>query len=324
MKTHHTSTHSGHEQSLGLVDQDAAIDAYLDGLLRDPNNTPYWTDDSSTDPVDEYEEDYPLETMGDFQQPKRPVGLSLVDLSKFKTPMAEPEATEVASSSPQIDEPVQVQSTEVDSVVIEVAESVVVEWDESEDTIPEAAVTDAISLEMAAEEQVELAEEYEAAISVAPIEQLEPPVDVTPAAAQQIESPWQVFAVGHLKVALPRAEVFGIVDGSTLRAIPGAPASVAGAVTYQDRSRMVLSLDAWMPKVNADAQVVLLGAQGLWGVRVGTELTDLSWDDAETSWRDTDERTAGRPWLAGVNRIAGVAFLAVEALRSALSAPGRT
>ena len=87
---------------------------------------------------------------------------------------------------------------------------------------------------------------------------------------------------------------------------------------------MVLSLDAWMPKVNTDAQVVLLGAQGLWGVRVGAELTDLSWDDAETSWRDSNERSAGRPWLAGVNRIAGVAFLAVEALRSALSAPGRT
>lgn len=200
MKSHHTSTHPGHEQSLGLVDQDAAIDAYLDGLLRDPNSTAYWTDDSSTDPVDEYEEDYPLETMGDFQQPKRPVGLSLVDLSKFKTPLAEPEATEVASSSPQIDEPVQVQSTEVDLVVTEVTESIVaesvvsesvVEWEESEDTIPEAVVSDAISLEMAAEEQVELAEEYEAAVSVAPIEQPEPPVEVMPAAAQPVESPFE-------------------------------------------------------------------------------------------------------------------------------------
>ena len=84
---------------------------------------------------------------------------------------------------------------------------------------------------------------------------------------------------------------------------------------------MILSLDAWLPKVTTNARIILLGPQGLWGVRVGEELADLTWDDAETNWRDASERDAGRPWLAGVNRAAGVAFLAVESLRSALSAP---
>jgi purine-binding chemotaxis protein CheW len=287
MKTHHTgvhsSSHSGHEQFTGLADQDAAIDAYLDGLLRDPESAPYWSTDA-TDVVDDYDAGLSDDAMGEFEQIKRPVGLSLVDLSKYKTVVIDEQVPEQQTSSlPE----------------------------------PEEPSSDALSLEMVAQESIELAEEDEAPVSAS---FAEPPEEVVSVAVPKLESGWQVFALGHLKVALPSTEIFDIIDGASLRPIPGAPANVAGAVRFQDRSRMILSLDAWLPKVTGDSRVVLLGAQGLWGVRVGAEIVDLTWDEAGTSWRDASERDAGRPWLAGVNRAAGVAFLAVESLRSALNA----
>lgn len=284
MKTHHADPHDKHAHPLGLADQDAAIDAYLDGLLRDPENEPYWSADTM-DVVDDYDDGFSAEAVQDFEQVKRPVGLSLVDLSKYKTVVINEQVPEEQTSNlPQ----------------------------------PEEPASDALSLEMLAKESIELPEEGEAAVSVP---RAEPAVEVVAATTQKVGSNWRVFALGHLKVALPSTEIFDIIDGASLRPIPGAPASVAGAVRYQDRSRMVLSLDAWLPKVTGDARVVLLGAQGLWGVRVGAELIDLTWDEAETSWRDASERGAGRPWLAGVNRAAGVAFLAVDSLRSALNNP---
>lgn len=318
MKTHHTGFHSGHEQSTGLADQDAAIDAYLDGLLRDPESESYWSADASMDVLDDYDEGSSEEVVDDFEQIKRPVGLSLVDLSKYKTGVIEERVPEEkAPPSPQPEEPVQAKTPDMN---LSVAGSVepIAEQDAPVVMTPEEPSSDALSLEMVAKEPIELPEEDEAPVSVP---HAEPPVEVVVATAQKVESDWQVFALGHLKVALPRAEIFDIVDGSSLRPIPGAPASVAGAVSYQDRSRMILSLDAWLPKVTGDARIILLGAQGLWGVRVGAEVADLTWDEAETSWRDASERNAGRPWLSGVNRAAGVAFLAVESLRSALSAP---
>ncbi|MBD3815275.1 MAG: hypothetical protein IE913_02210 [Halothiobacillus sp.] len=284
MKTHHADPHDKHVHPLGLADQDAAIDAYLDGLLRDPESEPYWSTDVM-DGVDEYDDGLSDEALGEFEQIKRPVGLSLVDLSKYKTVVIEEQAPEQQTSILQQ---------------------------------PEEPDSDALSLEMLDKKSIELPEECEAPVSVP---HAEPPVEVVVATAQKVESDWKVFALGHLKVALPSAEIFDIIDDPSLRPIPGAPASVAGAVRYQDRSRMILSLDAWLPKVTGDARVVLLGAQGLWGVRVGAELIDLTWDEAETSWRDASERGAGRPWLAGVNRAAGVAFLAVDSLRSALNNP---
>jgi purine-binding chemotaxis protein CheW len=315
MKTHHTGFHSVHEQPMGLADQDAAIDAYLDGLLRDPDSEPYWSADDM-DVVDDYDEGYSEEAVGDFEQIKRSVGLSLVDLSKFKAGVIEePGPAEMKPPSPPPEKQVRVKTSDT-NLSVEVLVEPVVEQEVPVVMTPEEPSSDALSLEMSTKESVvELSEQDEATASVT---HAEPPVA---AVEQKVESDWQVFALGHLKVALPRAEIFNIVDDSSLRPIPGAPATLAGAVSYQERSRMILSLDAWLPKVTSDARVVLLGAQGLWGVRVGAELTDLTWDEAETSWRDASERNAGRPWLVGVNRAAGVAFLAVESLRSALSAP---
>ncbi len=318
MKTHHTGFHSVHEQPMGLADQDAAIDAYLDGLLRDPDSEPYWSADDM-DVVDDYDEGYSEEAVGDFEQIKRPVGLSLVDLSKFKAGVIEePGPAEMKPPSPPPEKQVRVKTSDT-NLSVEVLVEPVVEQEVPVVMTPEEPSSDALSLEMSTKESVvELSEQDEATASVT---HAEPPVEAVAAVEQKVESDWQVFALGHLKVALPRAEIFDIVDDSSLRPIPGAPATLAGAVSYQERSRMILSLDAWLPKVTSDARVVLLGAQGLWGVRVGAELTDLTWDEAETSWRDASERNAGRPWLVGVNRAAGVAFLAVESLRSALSAP---
>jgi purine-binding chemotaxis protein CheW len=316
MKTHHTSVHPGHDHTLGLADQDAAIDAYLDGLLRDPDSAPYWADDFSMDSVDDDNGVFSEETGHGFQQTKRPVGLSLVDLSKFKVGVAQPSSEESEPLSPSQPEE-RAQDVTVDVVCKEAA----TEEEAPVDMPSMEQPSEALSLEMetaepVTEQPVDVLEESEASVSVAQPEQ---PVEVAPAEAHKVEPAWQVFAMGHLKVALPRAEIYDIIDAAALRSIPGAPSSVAGAVTYQDRTRMILSLDAWMPQVSSNAKIVLLGPQGLWGVRVGAELVDLSWDDAETSWRDASERGAGRPWLAGVNRAAGVAFLAVDSLRSALS-----
>lgn len=138
-----------------------------------------------------------------------------------------------------------------------------------------------------------------------------------------VEPDWRIFAVGAAKVGLPVAEIFQVVADQAIEPIKGAPAHVAGTLTYQGRRRMILSLGPWFPgKAASPSQVILLGSDGLWGVSVGAELTDqTNWDEAQTHWRDDAERRGTRPWLAGVNRTSGIAFLTVAALRAALSAP---
>lgn len=302
MKTDRTGWHSEHEQRMGLADQDAAIDAYLDGLLRDPDSASYWSADASLADLDdnEHNEGYSEQTTDDIQQVKRAVGLSLGALSKFKVGINE--------------KPILVEKTEINHRDEKRIESVV-SIENHLGLASDETATDALSPEKPATASIELSKDATARFPGA-----RAPVDVvTPV---KTESAWRVFAIGQLKVALPSVEIFDIMEDSSLRPISGAPASVAGVIHYQDRPRMILSLDAWLPKVAGDAQIILLGAQGLWGVRVGTEVADLTWDEAQTRWRDSSERHASRPWLAGVNRAAGLAFLNVEFLRSALNARG--
>lgn len=280
MKTHPAGLATGQEHPLGLADQDAAIDAYLDGLLRDPERESCWPADAPTASDDAYDNDFSEQDVADFEPMKHSagkhsVGLSLVDLSRFKT-----------------------------AVIGE--------------RTPEEPSADALSLEMEGKAPVQLPEQDESPACASKAETCE---EVELKTEHKTESGWQVFALGHLTVALPSADIFDIIDDSSLRPIPGAPSSVAGAVSYQSRSRMIVSLDDKLANVTGDACIVLLGPQGLWGVRVGAQRTDLAWDEAQTIWRTKNERNNERPWLMGVNRAAGVAFLAVESLRSALSAP---
>jgi purine-binding chemotaxis protein CheW len=139
-----------------------------------------------------------------------------------------------------------------------------------------------------------------------------------------VDASWQIFSVGAAKVGLPTAEIYAVVPSVTIEPLKGAPSHVAGSIIHQGRRRMVLSLSSWFPGggvSNASAQVVLLGADGLWGVHVGTAQIGTVWDESQTNWRTVVEREGARPWLAGVNRSAGLAFLAVAALRAALKAP---
>ncbi|MDA3877760.1 MAG: chemotaxis protein CheW, partial [Halothiobacillus sp.] len=138
-----------------------------------------------------------------------------------------------------------------------------------------------------------------------------------------VDASWQIFSVGAAKVGLPTAELYAVVSDVAIDPLKGAPSHVAGSIIHQGRRRMVLSLSSWFPgsTSSASTQVVLLGAEGLWGVQVGTEQMGTVWDASQTHWRTSVEREGARPWLAGVNRSAGLAFLAVPALRAALKAP---
>ncbi|MHB8919476.1 MAG: hypothetical protein ACYC3N_00380 [Halothiobacillus sp.] len=131
-------------------------------------------------------------------------------------------------------------------------------------------------------------------------------------------SPWRVFAVGAIKIAIPKTEIMHVLHDVTLRPISGAPSSIAGAVDHEGRSCLVLSLPTWLPPVKTAAHVLLLGVNGLWGLCVGEELPEITWNDAQTTWRDTTEQNSARPGLAGVNRDAGLVFIEPSALRSTL------
>jgi len=141
--------------------------------------------------------------------------------------------------------------------------------------------------------------------------------------SRTVDASWQVFSVGSAKVGLPTAEIYAVVSDVAIDPLKGAPSHVAGSIIHQGRRRMVLSLSSWFPgnASSASPQVVLLGAEGLWGVQVGAEQIGAVWDASQTHWRTSAEREGARPWLAGVNRSAGLAFLAVAALRAALKAP---
>ena len=170
MKTHHTGFHSGRDQSLGLADQDAAIDVYLDGLLRDPDSEPHWSADSSMDSVDDYDEVFSDEELGNPQLVKRPIGLSLVDLSKFKAGVIGALSAESVLSSPQSDENVLDVSADVNLHAAAMVEPVV-EQEAPVVMAPEEQFSDALSLDMVTEELVDLAEEYEVPVPVAQPEQ---------------------------------------------------------------------------------------------------------------------------------------------------------
>lgn len=141
--------------------------------------------------------------------------------------------------------------------------------------------------------------------------------------SRTVDASWRIFSVGAAKIGLPTAEIYVVVSDVAIDPLKGAPSHVAGSIDHQGRRRMVLSLSSWFPggASSASTQVVLLGTDGLWGVQVGTEQIGPVWDASQTHWRASVEREGARPWLAGVNRSAGLAFLAVAALRAALKSP---
>lgn len=315
MKSFH---HAAGEESLHLlVEQDAAIDDYLAGLLKDLGETTMTAAHSAVAP---------------YIRNNNPVGLSIVTRSSVDDVER---LDDFDAAGPH-------ESWSTDRFVDVGAESLnldLPEFSEEEmtdlpslDVVPQSlvSVTEPVSndlevSEVAGRESVATMpvvvadEEYESPVQDMPSElaasALEPPPPEILAAVK----PWRIFAIGGVKVGLPLSEIKEILISPTIEPLKGAPAHVAGTVLHQGRRRMVLSLAHWFPgAVVTTPQIILLGADGLWGVEVGPELAELVWDESLTQWRSDDERAGTRPWLAGVNRAAGVAFLTVPALRAAL------
>lgn len=313
MKSFH---HASGEESLHfLVEQDAAIDDYLAGLLNDLGDTAMTATPSAVDP---------------FLRKTNPVGLAIVTRSSVddveRTGAAilsehqEPRSTDrfdapVDTLNLDLPEDADEEATDLPMLNAEPQSSVeALQSDAPHAEAPVVADSEPVTTMPIAFAEDESVLSIQEPVSVAPGSNEPVGPEIVPAT-----KPWRIFAIGGVKVGLPVGEIYDVLTSPSIEPLKGAPAHVAGTVLHQGRRRMVLSLASWFPgAVVATPHVILLGADGLWGVEVGHELMDLPWDESMTQWRSDDERAGARPWLAGVNRSAGVAFLTVPALRAAL------
>ncbi|KTG16451.1 MULTISPECIES: hypothetical protein [unclassified Guyparkeria] len=309
-----------------IVDQDAAITAYLDGLLRDPEqDEPTPSSRSRKTPglkviAAETSESAAVETEADeAAKDEVPVPVDAGDAEAeaavprdesdempspevFDTadePTAEsdnPEAQDVAASAALVEEmvsaPDETAATAIDESMVEpepVRDDVV---DEPSDAAPEAA--DEMMAAMSAEPE-------------APVEEAEP-------------SPWAWLRVGGMTLAVPAEAVVSRHVDAALDPLPGAPAQVAGALTVDGRPRLILSLanvTGARPRGD-DAEVLLLGPGGLWGVLGEPADPPAAFDADAVQWRSESQKAERRGWLAGTHPAAGVAVLDVPGLRAAL------
>ena len=125
--------------------------------------------------------------------------------------------------------------------------------------------------------------------------------------------------MGVLTVALPSAEIHAVLTAASLKPVHGAPAALAGAVLHQARWAPVVSLTGILPTPTGTPVVVLLGAQGLWGVAVGAVTAapdEADWDAVQ--WRSEADSTTDRPWLLGIQPAARLVVLSAPALRRML------
>lgn len=295
MKSFHHS--SGDDSVHFLVEQEAAIDDYLAGLLKDIG-TP-------TDALFESHAAAPSEHKG---RKTPPISLSIV---------ARASATQMDSSG---DEPAVLDEPWTAEGLVETAVGPL-----SLD-LPDEAGSESGAPPTATSIRTPESDAQHEAIAVDSVSV--DPDEAVGAISERIsaappETPWRIFSAGVAKVGLPTSEIHTVVADASIDPLKGAPAHVAGTILHQGRRRMVLSLSSWFPVRSSSTtqHVILLGPEGLWGVQVGAELTEIPWDEAQTHWRTDAERESSRPWLAGVNRSSGLAFLTVSALRAALKSP---
>ncbi|MBN2872648.1 MAG: hypothetical protein JXJ30_07035 [Halothiobacillaceae bacterium] len=336
--------------SQSIVDQDAAITAYLEGLLRDP----------------EQEEPPPL------TRARKAPGLTVIA----------PESGEVAGITARADNasidgttraatPRDAKAnspgdegdhTPVDDIAADdiAADDVMPTGDESSAVTQGRQAVRVETVDDIPEEPAEPSASQEAespvgAAAMAPLESSERPTDAavpgalavaarhapdekvgenvgekvgekvgasteTPA-EQPDPSPWAWLRVGDLTLAIPTKAVVSRHTEVVLDPVPGAPAQIAGAMTVDGRPRLILSLASVTgarPRHEA-TEVLLLGTGGLWGVVGEPAEPPAAFDAGAVQWRDESQKVERRGWLAGTYPAAGVAVLEVAGLRAALS-----
>lgn len=290
--------------SQSIVDQDAAITAYLDGLLRDPEQ------DEAPEP----------------SRSRKSPGLTVINT----TEAAEPEATgearaEDGSADGMVDEP-SMPEAEVSPSELAAAEAMAADTPEPAAGEALAKATDApadsdevAAVEEPVDETVLEAEVGEAAIESEPSE-TDIPAEAEPVAEPAEASPWAWLRVGGMTLAIPADAVVSRHADAALESVPGAPDQVAGALTVDGRPRLILSLAAVTgARGNGNAaEVLLLGQGGLWGVVGEPAEPPEAFDADAVQWRSESQKAERRGWLAGTHPAAGVAMLDVAGLRAAL------
>lgn len=284
-----------HDKRQSVVDQDAAITAYLDGLLRDP------------------EADDPPEAGA----PRRAPGLKVINVPD--TPPAAPveesedeaatgEGRDVTAGSGDVD-----GAEAADAAGAASPPTAIGSTGEPVDEAPAPVESRAPET---TSEPVTSDPEPEATATAAPAEP-EAPVEPVP------DARWAWLRVGGMTLALPAEAVAARHVDPVLEPVPSAPAQVAGALNVDGRPRLILSLATLIGLRERDAaarEVLLLGKGGLWGV-IGERVDQPpALDDGAIEWRTPAQKTARRAWLAGTAVSAGVAVLDVAGLRAALRA----
>ncbi|MCL7745425.1 chemotaxis protein CheW [Guyparkeria hydrothermalis] len=289
--------------SQSIVDQDAAITAYLDGLLRDP------------------EQDEAPESSRSRKSP----GLTVVNnVEAAESVVADEPVVDTPAESAEEEAPTAAEAP-ADPVVADEPESFAEETgsreaddeDEATDMAAVVASEDEGNAEPVAEEAAATDESasLDTATPVAAIGQESMALD-EPAEA----SPWAWLRVGGMTLALPAEAVVSRHVDATLEPVPGAPEQVAGALTVDGRPRLILSLSTVTgARCRGDAtEVLLLGNGGLWGVVAEPVSEAPSFDEDAVQWRSEAQKNERRGWLAGTAPSAGVAVLDVAGLRAAL------
>ncbi len=293
------------DKALGLVEQDAAIDDYLNGLLREDAAT-----EQSRIAVK-------LSLVGTLSAPPQrhePLVCETQNPVEIDDGVPEDLPQESITHSPADDLPFEIPERVVSPDAIEV----------SVNSVLTADLVTAQTCDPVAKLNDEPVNENAAYFGGAFIDEMPPEMATEQRDTggvvfdKSTTSPWRVFAVGVIKIAIPKTEIMHVLHDVTLRPVFGAPSSVAGAVDHAGRSCLVLSLPTWLPQVKTAAHALLLGVNGLWGLCVGEELPEITWNDAQTTWRDTTEQNSVRPGLAGINRDAGLVFIEPSELRSIL------
>ncbi len=298
--------HAGERHS--MVDQDAAITDYLDGLLRDP--------------------DGPEPISPQPPRTRRAPGLKVINVAEsveeeaLTEDLPDPTDTTTADSPSEVTPSSASQAPETPSDTVTADPEAIVEQsaDSAEETAEEPMLEAPTDADADAEDVASEAFGVENAVVDQPteVEQTE-----EPAGSAEIgeASPWGWLRVGKMLMALPAQDIVSRHPEPTLTPVPGAPAHIAGSLEVDGRPRLILSLAGLTgarSRADADQEVFLLGNGGLWGVMGERVEQPAALKAKAVEWRSDEQRQARRGWLAGTAPSAGVAVLDAQGLRAAL------
>ncbi len=282
-----------------IVDQDAAITAYLDGLLRDPD----------------------ADVAAEAAAPRNSPGLKVINVAETTVATGAPLEEPVEGTEPPASGGAAPVADSGDSATgISVTEPDFV--DEADESVPDADSDDFGAEETGSDDTaVARAVDEEPSVESAPSDGQPVDDEATASADVVTDARWSWLRVGGMTMAIPTDAVASRHQDPPLEAVPGAPAHVAGALVIEERPRLILSLaklTGLRERDDAEREVLLLGKGGLWGI-VGERVErppELTEEAVE--WRNEAQKSARRPWLAGTAPAAGVAVLDEAGLRMAL------